>query len=147
MDKMKKMLKKRGLRRMDGQRGFTLMELLIVMSIIAVLVGIVVMSLSGFIGAGQATVCDADERTLQSAVMAFWITNGGGTTDWPTVAGGSAGLAVGGSAIVYTAQDDDGNDFVPDYILEEPGSSIDGATWSIDDDPLGIVFDSAAFCP
>jgi len=141
---MKKMLKKRGLRRVGGKRGFTLVELLIVMTIIAVLVGIVVMSLVGFLGAGQETVCQADERTLQSAVMAFWIANDGGAAGWPTAAGT---LAVGGSAIDYTKADGDLNTFVPDYIMEEPGSSIDGATWTIDDDPQGLVFDGAAFCP
>ena len=45
---MKKMLKKRALRRIGGRRGFTLVEPLIVMTIIAVLVGIVVMRLVGF---------------------------------------------------------------------------------------------------
>jgi len=48
MDRMKKMLKKRALRRIGGRRGFTLVEPLIVMTIIAVLVGIVVMRLVGF---------------------------------------------------------------------------------------------------
>ena len=145
MDKMKKMLKKRGLRRIGGKRGFTLVELLIVMTIIAVLVGIVVMSLAGFIGAGQEAVCDADERTLQSAVMAFWIANDGVAAGWPTAAGTLA--AAGGSAIDYTATDSDANDFVPDYIVEIPGSSVDGAVWTIDDDPQGVVYDSGTLCP
>ena len=143
MDKMKKMLKKRGLRRVGGKRGFTLVELLIVMTIIAILVGIVVMSLVGFLGAGQETVCQADERSLQTAVIAFWVLNGGSATDWPTTDGTIE------NAILYTkGLDTDGDGeiqddekFVPGFILERPttdAAAAGDADWTIGDD--AIVF-------
>jgi len=119
MDKMKKMLKKRGLRRIGGKRGFTLIELLIVMSIIAVLVAIVVMSLVGFLGAGEGTVCEADGRSLQSAVMAFFVHEGATATSWPTTTG------VAGEDILWSHADDDGDVFVDEYILTIPQSSDD----------------------
>ena len=133
MDKMKKMLKKRGLRRIGGKRGFTLVELLIVMTIIAILVAIVVMSLTGFIGAGKETVCDADKRSLQSAVTAFWIFNGADSDDWPT-ADGSKGEV---GRIFYTSVDDAGNIFKPDYVIEVPQSDGE-ALWTINAD--GLVY-------
>ena len=138
MDKMKKMLKKRGLRRVGGKRGFTLVELLIVMTIIAVLVGIVVMSLIGFLGAGEETVCQADQRSLQTAVIAFWVLNGGASDDWPTP------LGFRGELIDWDAEDKDGNFFVDEYVLEKPASDA-GALWGIDAD--GIVVSTGEDCP
>jgi|GEM_PF-1510263 len=150
MDKMKKMLKKRGLRRVGGKRGFTLVELLIVMTIIAVLVGIVVMSLIGFLGAGEETVCQADQRSLQTAVIAFWVLNGGSATDWPTEAG-TIPAATEGAAIDYTkgldsdgdGTIDDDEKFVPGYVLEKPRTEP-GAGWWIGDD--AIVVSTGAEC-
>jgi len=134
MDKMKKMLKKKALRRVGGKRGFTLVELLIVMTIIAILVGIVVLSLSGFLGVAQETVCEADQRSLQSAVVAFWVFNGAASTDWPTTAGTILGR------IDYTVVDDDGNVFQPDYILEVPDTDT-AALWTINAN--GVVEEGA----
>jgi len=143
MDKMKKMLKKRGLRRVGGKRGFTLVELLIVMTIIAVLVGIVVMSLIGFLGAGEETVCQADQRSLQTAVIAFWVLNGGAATDWPTACGDDGGEIA--CAIDYTkGLDSDGDGtidedekFVPGYVLETPRTEA-GAVWWIGADAIVV---------
>jgi len=144
MDKMKKMLKKRGLRRVGGKRGFTLVELLIVMTIIAILVGIVVMSLAGFIGAGRETVCDADQRSLQTAVVAFWIFAGAGDTDWPTNGGGTPGEIP--NDINWEATDADGNVFEDDYVQDKPASD-DPANWGIDADGIVVANGSGPCVP
>jgi len=103
------------------KEGFTLTELLIVMSIIAVLLAIVVMALTGFIGRGTETVCQADQYSLNRAVIAFHVKAG----EWPTEDG------TPGQPIDWEAEDDTGDTFVPDYVLEKPRSDGD-YHWKID---------------
>lgn len=54
-------------RRAAGESGFTLIELLVVVAILAVLAGIVVLSLSGFSDDSKTTACEIDLRTLKTA--------------------------------------------------------------------------------
>jgi len=54
-----------------SRKGFTLIELLIVMVILAILAGIVIISIGGVIGRGQATAYNADREQIQSAVSEF----------------------------------------------------------------------------
>jgi len=77
-----------------GQRGFTLIEILIVLAVLAVLAAIVVPNVSGFLGRGKARSFESDQRILQAAVDA-WRTDiesrkGG---KWPTVSEGKGALA------------------------------------------------------
>ena len=53
------------------QRGLTLMELVIVLAVIAVLVAIVVPSVTGYLGRGKERAYEADKRILQEAVDAW----------------------------------------------------------------------------
>lgn len=142
MDKMKKMLKKRGLRRIGGKRGFTLVELLIVMTIIAILVAIVAMSLTGFLTGATETACEADWRSLQTAVVAFYAV----AEAWPT-AGGATGVAID-----YTAQYDSNDSgaidpadrrFRPDFVIDVPATQLD-CGWQVDDATVGLVVQAAA---
>lgn len=55
-------------RLMEGEKGFTLVELLVTISILAVLFGIVSLSLSGVGANAETTVNDAEEAVVQSAV-------------------------------------------------------------------------------
>ena len=55
----------------NKREGFTLIELLIVMVILAILAGIVIISIGGVIGRGQATAYNADREQIQAAVAEY----------------------------------------------------------------------------
>lgn len=82
---MKKLAKKYGLRRVGGkQKGFTLVELLIVMIILAILATVVTLSLTGAIGRGEATACQQEYLATRTAVIEYYAEN---NMNWP--AGGT----------------------------------------------------------
>lgn len=54
-----------------GQRGFTLVELLIVLAILAVLAAVVIPNVTGMLGRGQKQSYETDAKTIQSGVMAY----------------------------------------------------------------------------
>lgn len=87
-----KKLKKMGFRHLGGKkRGFTLIELLIVMVILAILAGIVIISIGGVIGRGQQTAYNAERESLQTAVLSYFAT-GNSTWPWPTTNGTAPGI-------------------------------------------------------
>jgi prepilin-type N-terminal cleavage/methylation domain-containing protein len=58
-------------RRRGGKRGFTLIELLIVMVILAILAGIVIISVGGVIGRGQETAYNGAKEQVEAAVTDY----------------------------------------------------------------------------
>lgn len=58
-----------------NENGFTLTELLIVVVILGVLAAIVVFAVSGITDRGVEAACDADKRTVQTAVEAYHAQN------------------------------------------------------------------------
>ena len=84
---MKKM-KRWGLRRLGGKRGFTLIELLIVMVILAILAGIVIISVGGVIGRGQETAYNGAKEQVEAAVTDYIARTFG---DLPTTGGNESG--------------------------------------------------------
>jgi prepilin-type N-terminal cleavage/methylation domain-containing protein len=61
----------RTMARRNGRRGFTLIELLIVMVILAILAGIVIISVSGVISRGEASAYDADREQIEMAIADY----------------------------------------------------------------------------
>jgi type IV pilus assembly protein PilE len=57
---------------MSKSKGFTLIELLIVIAIIAVLAGVVLLNILGFIGKGKDTTAKANMATLLANATAYY---------------------------------------------------------------------------
>ena len=55
-------------KRIRSERGFTLVELLVVLAILAILIAIVVPNLAGLTGGAQETACDQELNTVQMAM-------------------------------------------------------------------------------
>lgn len=60
-------------------KGFTLVELLIVIVILGILATVTVFAVRGITDQGQDSACAADKKTLQTAVEAYFAQNGGTT--------------------------------------------------------------------
>jgi general secretion pathway protein G len=76
-------------RRLDGQSGFTLIEILVVVAILAILAGVVVLAVSGVQDDGQQSACELDLRTVKTAAEAYRAENGSyATSEGALVSGG-----------------------------------------------------------
>jgi general secretion pathway protein G len=60
----------------QNDKGFTLVELLIVIVILGVLAGIVVFAVNGITDRGEVAACKADVKTVQVASEAYYAKNG-----------------------------------------------------------------------
>ncbi len=65
----------RNLRGRKGQQGFTLIELLVVVTILGVLAAIVTLSLVGLTTNASVQSCNAEYKTVQSALDAYMANN------------------------------------------------------------------------
>ena len=65
MERYRRLRKRNG-----GEAGFTLVELLIVLAILAVLIAIVLPNFTGLIGGSETTAADTELRIVQTAVDA-----------------------------------------------------------------------------
>ncbi len=68
-------------------KGFTLVELLIVIVILGILATVTVFAVRGITDKGQTSACQADKKTLETATEAYFAQNGG------TAIPGSSALA------------------------------------------------------
>jgi prepilin-type N-terminal cleavage/methylation domain-containing protein len=68
-------------RKRSGEEGFTLVELLIVLAILAVLVAVVLPNFTGLLSGAKGTASDAELVIVQTAVDAKMATDGVATTD------------------------------------------------------------------
>ena len=64
-----------GLRRLRGERGFTLVELLVIVSIVVALAGVVVPSVAGFSGKGEVGAMAEEINSVQSAMDIMMVEN------------------------------------------------------------------------
>lgn len=64
------------MRKFTENRGFTLVELVIVMAVIALILSVVIPNLRGMQQEGQLTKVDQELQTLKSAITSYWRNNG-----------------------------------------------------------------------
>ena len=111
------------------ERGFTLVEIIIVVAIMGILAAVVSMSVVGLIGRGEGEAYATDERTIQLAVSTFYA-------DVHAFAGGSGDgwNEVGGYAAVHNYPTGYGRDSdlyrgvevtLGDYVVHEVWSAPD----------------------
>jgi type IV pilus assembly protein PilA len=104
------MLKKFITRVARGQKGFTLIEMIVVVGIIAVLAAVIVPNIGRFIGSGEAGAKDAEWESVQTAMNAMMADQA--VTSLTPV--DTADMSVGGTAA-------DWNDF-PVQDAADPGA-------------------------
>ncbi len=63
-------------RKNGNQKGFTLIEILIVIAIIGILAAVIVPRMGGFFSQGEEAAFTGEKNTLQSAVDAYFATSG-----------------------------------------------------------------------
>jgi general secretion pathway protein G len=90
----------------DG--GFTLTELLIVIVILGVLTGIVVFAVGAFTDRGETAACNADKRSVESALEAYRAQNDAypAANDWNALTTGGylrSAPSTGEYTITFTA--------------------------------------------
>jgi prepilin-type N-terminal cleavage/methylation domain-containing protein len=85
-------------------KGFTLVELLIVIVILGILATITVFAVRGITDQGQQSACEADQKTMQTASEAYFAQFGGSTI---VVTGDTlpAGMVAKGYTAGATAED------------------------------------------
>ena len=58
-----------------NESGFTLIEILVVLTLLGALAGIVIANVSGFIGSGKEDAMRAERDNIQTAVLALMVAN------------------------------------------------------------------------
>jgi type IV pilus assembly protein PilA len=76
---------KRFMRRFHrGQKGFTLMELLIVVAVLGILAAVIVPNLATFLSTGQAAAANTEVANVESAALAYYADNNAYPSDTNT---------------------------------------------------------------
>jgi prepilin-type N-terminal cleavage/methylation domain-containing protein len=81
-------------------KGFTLVELLIVIVILGILATVTVFAVRGITDKGTTSACAADKKTMEVAVESYFAQNGGATIP---LTGGSASATLVAAGLLRSA--------------------------------------------
>jgi general secretion pathway protein G len=84
------------------ERGFTLVELLIVVTILGILAGVVVFAVGNFTTQAKSSACGTEKTTLETAVEAYRSMPNHAPTDNPTVSDLKADKLIKTDPVSYT---------------------------------------------
>ena len=96
-------------------KGFTLVELLIVIVILGILATVTVFAVRGITDKGQENACDVEARTLDTAIEAFYAQNQDDPTVEVTVMGPGPDTILGTADDVIVTPG-----LVPEYLKSAP---------------------------
>jgi type II secretion system protein G len=103
-----------------GQRGFTLIEILVVIGILGLMAGIIVPNVSGFIGTGSLAAARTELANVKIAALAYR----GQNDAWPATSGDLRTLIDGDPKAVYTF------DSATGFVDNVTSHSWSGITWT-----------------
>jgi prepilin-type N-terminal cleavage/methylation domain-containing protein len=115
-------------------KGFTLVELLIVIVILGILATVTVFAVRGITDQGQESACETDQRTLQTAVETWFAQYGGDEIP------GTVTVLANGDPV--TATDTGGALVEAGFLVDEP----DAANFTFATDDSGALV-RGADCP
>jgi general secretion pathway protein G len=84
---------------MRGEKGFTLVEMMVVLIIIAVLIALGIRAYIGYIGSAKMTKASGDITTIQAALDAYYSTN----QNYPTTSTGLTSAGVSSYEVLYSS--------------------------------------------
>jgi len=119
-----------------GQQGFTLIELIIVISVIAILIGIALPRLRGMLEEGNVAKAAGEAKALQAAVESYYIHN---SKTYPADGSGwQAALTAAKPQLIGAALKDP---FKPtaDYIYDKSANGLYYIIWSTGFDGAGDI--------
>lgn len=86
-------------RKQNGKKGFTLIELVVVIAIIAILITLIAPNLTGFVGTAKKTKGEAAAKSVYTAIVAYESTGGTKLEDTSASATANASILKSGGAM------------------------------------------------
>jgi prepilin-type N-terminal cleavage/methylation domain-containing protein len=81
-----------------GEKGFTMIELLIVIAILGILAAVLIPNLDRILGVGEVTAANAELEHVKTAALAFFAEH----RVWPATSGNLTGFLAGTLRATYT---------------------------------------------